>query len=61
MVRTKQIKAKDGKMAKAGVIMEIIMDSWNVTINYSTKRVICQCCYTFQEGVREISRFVEIC
>lgn len=35
----KQIKAKDGKMVKAGVIVEKIMDAWNLIVNYFTKEL----------------------
>lgn len=39
MVELKQIKDEDGKMVKVGVIVERIMDTWNVIINFSTEEL----------------------
>ncbi|XP_050891007.1 uncharacterized protein LOC127096489 [Lathyrus oleraceus] len=38
-VGTKHIKAEDGKRVKASVIVEKIMDAWNVIVNSSTKEL----------------------
>ncbi|XP_058785176.1 uncharacterized protein LOC131660062 [Vicia villosa] len=38
-VGTEHIAGKDGKLVKAGVIVEKIMDAWNVIINASTKEL----------------------
>lgn len=38
-VEMKQIKDEDGKMLKASLVVERIMDAWNVTINSSTKEL----------------------
>ncbi|KAI5401561.1 hypothetical protein KIW84_066148 [Lathyrus oleraceus] len=38
-IGTKQIESEDGKMVKASVVVEKIMDSWNHIVNSSTKEL----------------------
>lgn len=38
-VETKKIESEDGKMVKAGVVVEKIMDAWNHIVNTYTKEL----------------------
>ncbi|XP_050876420.1 uncharacterized protein LOC127080131 [Lathyrus oleraceus] len=61
-VRTKQIEPGDGKLVKAGVVVEKIMDAWNRIINSSIKELYVDSVMHFRkvcEKYHDLSKYVE--
>lgn len=54
MVETKQIKGEDIIIVKDSVIVERVMDAWNVIINSSTKNYMSVLLYISGRCVRNI-------
>lgn len=59
VVRTKQIKGGDGKMAKASVILESILDVWNFIINSSKKELYVDFVIYFRKGCKKHQDFLK--
>lgn len=61
-VGTKKINGEDGKMVKVGVIMEIIIDVWNVIINSSMEELYVDVVILFRkvcEKYSDLLKYVE--